>query len=81
MFLDLARSIPGNLSPESQLQQLVRGHLEILVRESQAATVLFHELRYLEGEQYVIRHNFCPPDLPITCPMIGFFPCFVATGR
>lgn len=49
-FLSSAESIPANLSPKAQLERLIRGHLEVIVRELDNATVFFHEWKFLNPE-------------------------------
>ena len=49
-FLSSAQSIPSNLSPKEQLEHLIRGHLEVIVRELDHATVFFHEWKFLNPE-------------------------------
>lgn len=46
-FLSNAEAIPVNLSPKEQLERLIRGHLEVIVRELDNATVFFHEWKFL----------------------------------
>lgn len=46
-FLSSAEAIPTSLPPKEQLRHLVRGHLEVIVRELDNATVFFHEWKFL----------------------------------
>jgi AcrR family transcriptional regulator len=47
-FLTQARSVPSNIPAEEQLSLLVRGHLAVIARELDYATVFFHEWKFLE---------------------------------
>lgn len=49
-FLAAAEAIPARLSPKQRLERLVRGHLEVIVRELPNATVFFHEWKFLAPE-------------------------------
>lgn len=49
-FLNRAEAIPASLSPKEQLERLVRGHLAVIVRELDNATVFFHEWKFLNSE-------------------------------
>lgn len=49
-FLSSAEAVPSDLSPREQLERLVRGHLEVIVRELDNATVFFHEWKFLNPE-------------------------------
>jgi AcrR family transcriptional regulator len=49
-FLSSAEAISPDLSPKEQLERLVRGHLEVIVRELDNATVFFHEWKFLNPE-------------------------------
>ena len=49
-FLSSAEAVPPHLSPKEQLEHLVRGHLEVIVRELANATVFFHEWKFLSPE-------------------------------
>lgn len=49
-FLSNARAIPTHLSPKEQLEHLIRGHLAVIVRELDNATVFFHEWKFLNPE-------------------------------
>jgi AcrR family transcriptional regulator len=49
-FLSCAEAIPAELSPKEQLERLVYGHLEVIVRELDNATVFFHEWKFLNPE-------------------------------
>lgn len=46
-FLSNAEAIPANLPPQEQLERLIQGHLEVIVRELDNATVFFHEWKFL----------------------------------
>jgi AcrR family transcriptional regulator len=46
-FLSSAEMIPANLTPGERLERLIRGHLEVMVRELDNATVFFHEWKFL----------------------------------
>jgi AcrR family transcriptional regulator len=47
-FLEHARSVPGDISPEQQIASLARGHLELIAQDLHSATIFFHEWKYLE---------------------------------
>jgi AcrR family transcriptional regulator len=47
-FLEHARSIPRDISPEQQMVSLARGHLELIAQELHYATVFLHEWKFLE---------------------------------
>ncbi|RIH88764.1 HTH-type transcriptional repressor KstR2 [Calidithermus terrae] len=49
-FLRQAESVPRDLSPEARLRALVRGHLEVIVRELPRAKVFFDEWRFLSDD-------------------------------
>lgn len=49
-FMSSAEAVPSDLSPKEQLELLVRGHLEVIVRELENATVFFHEWKFLNPE-------------------------------
>lgn len=49
-FLSSAEAVPSDLSPKEQLERLVRGHLEVIVRELDNATVFFHEWKFLNPD-------------------------------
>ncbi len=49
-FLSNAEMIPAHLSPKERLEQLIRGHLEVIVRELDNATVFFHEWKFLNPD-------------------------------
>jgi hypothetical protein len=42
--------IPAHLSPKERLERLIRGHLEVIVRELDNATVFFHEWKFLNPD-------------------------------
>ncbi|HLI88808.1 MAG TPA: TetR/AcrR family transcriptional regulator [Ktedonobacteraceae bacterium] len=48
-FLEHARSVPVDISPEQQIASLSRGHLELIAQNLHYATVFFHEWKYLEA--------------------------------
>lgn len=48
-FLEAAETDPEE-APAARLEQLVRGHLRVMVRELRGATVFFHEWRFLPEE-------------------------------
>lgn len=49
-FLSNAEAIPAHLLPKEQLERLIRGHLEVIVRELDNATVFFHEWKFLNPD-------------------------------
>ncbi|GIW37897.1 MAG: TetR family transcriptional regulator [Meiothermus sp.] len=49
-FLYNAEAIPAHISPKERLERLIRGHLEVIVRELDYATVFFHEWKFLNPE-------------------------------
>ncbi len=49
-FLESATSVPTHLPPQEQLEHLIRGHLEVIARELNNATVFFHEWKFLTPE-------------------------------
>jgi len=49
-FLSSAEAIPPGLSPKEQLERLIYGHLAVIVRELDNATVFFHEWKFLKPE-------------------------------
>jgi AcrR family transcriptional regulator len=49
-FLHQAESVPRDLAPEARLRALVRGHLEVIVRELPRAKVFFDEWRFLSED-------------------------------
>jgi len=49
-FLSNAEAIPSDLSPKEQLERFVHGHLAVIVRELDNATVFFHEWKFLNPE-------------------------------
>lgn len=49
-FLNHAEAIPANLSPKEHLERLIQGHLEVIVRSLDHATVFFHEWKFLNPE-------------------------------
>ena len=59
-FLATAESVSPKLPPKLRLERLVRGHLEVIVRELPNATVFFHEWKFLAPEpqaQITARRN------------------------
>jgi AcrR family transcriptional regulator len=48
-FLEHARSVPVDISPEQQIATLSRGHLELIAQDLHYATVFFHEWKYLDS--------------------------------
>ena len=46
-FLGGAEVIPESLPPKERLERLIEGHLEVIVRELDNATVFFHEWKFL----------------------------------
>src|ERR1043166_1179814 len=48
-FLAQARGVSPKLPPEEQLSRLVRGHLMVIARDLDYATVFFHEWKFLES--------------------------------
>lgn len=51
-FQAQAEAVPRNLTPQQQLELLVRGHLEVIAKNLPYATVLFHEEKFLrEGQR------------------------------
>lgn len=57
-FLRQAELVPRDLEPEARLRALVRGHLEVIVRELPRAKVFFDEWRFLsEGYQRRIKER------------------------
>ncbi|MDX2005955.1 MAG: TetR/AcrR family transcriptional regulator [Meiothermus sp.] len=46
-FLGSAEAIPESLPPKERLSSLIEGHLEVIVRELDNATVFFHEWKFL----------------------------------
>ncbi len=49
-FLGNAEAVPASLPPKEQLKRLIQGHLEVIVRELDNATVFFHEWKFLSPE-------------------------------
>lgn len=50
-FLEAARAIPAELPADERVRRLVRGHLTVIAREIEHATVFFHEWRFLSPER------------------------------
>ena len=46
-FLSSAEAVPATLAPKERLERLIAGHLEVIVREIDNATVFFHEWKFL----------------------------------
>lgn len=48
-FIAQAEAVSHDVAPEEQMKLLVRGHLDVIVRELPYATVFFHEWQFLES--------------------------------
>jgi AcrR family transcriptional regulator len=49
-FLSCAEAIPEHLPPKERLERLIHGHLDVIVRELDNATVFFHEWKFLNPD-------------------------------
>lgn len=59
-FLAQAESVDTSLAPEKRLEALIRGHLEVTVKELPNAAVFFHEWKFLSGdlrEKIILRRD------------------------
>ncbi|CAN5657434.1 TetR/AcrR family transcriptional regulator [soil metagenome] len=49
-FLGMAEAVPGELEPQERLRALVTGHLRVIAKELEHATVFFHDWKFLSPQ-------------------------------